>query len=47
MLKTILEVIVGFLVIGILSLFMFIDLIHSYCKKHVDNIEDKQIEIER
>jgi len=46
MLKVIFGIVVGVLVVAILALFMFIDLIHDYCKKHVDNIEDKQIEIE-
>lgn len=46
MLKVIFEIVVGVFVFAILALFMFIDLIHDYCKKYVDKIEDKQIEIE-
>lgn len=46
MLKIILEITAVVIVTGILLLFVFIDLIHDYCKKHVDKIEDKQIEIE-
>lgn len=46
MLETVLGVMIGILMIIFLSLFMFIDLIHEYCKKHVDRLEDKQIEIE-
>lgn len=40
MLKTIFEIITGILVLGILSLFVFIDLIHAYCRKHVDRIDE-------
>ncbi len=47
MLKTIFEIIAGILVLGILSLFVFIDLIHAYCRKHVDNNEDKRFETEK
>lgn len=46
MLKIILEITAAALVTGILLLFVCIDLIHDYCRKYVDNIEDKQIEIE-
>ncbi len=46
MLKIILEITAGVLVTGILFLFVFIDLIHDYCKKHVDKIEGRQVEIE-
>lgn len=38
MLKIIFEIMAGVIVLGVLSLFMFIDLIHAYCKKHVDRI---------
>lgn len=38
MLKIIFEIMAGVIVLGILSSFMFIDLIHTYCKKHVDRI---------
>lgn len=47
MLKTIFEIIAGIFVLGILSLFVFIDLIHAYCRKHIDNVEDNRFGSER
>ena len=50
MLKIILEITAGVffsrIFVFFLFLFVFIDLIHDYCKKHVDKIEGRQVEIE-
>lgn len=47
MLNTILENIIIFIVFIFLFLFVFIDIIHEYCKKHVDKLEDKEIEVKK
>ncbi len=41
MLIVLIKIITGVIVCGILLLFVFIEFIHEYCKKHVDNIEDE------
>lgn len=46
MLMILFKFISGIVIVSVLLIFVFIDLIHDYCKKYVDKIEDKQIEIE-
>lgn len=43
----VLKILLGTLIIIFLLLFVFIEFIHDYCKKHVDNCEDKQFEPEQ
>ena len=41
MLIVLFKIIAGVIVCGILLLFVLIEFIHEYCKKHVDNIKDE------
>lgn len=41
MLIVLLKIIAGIIACGILVLFVFIEFIHEYCKKYVDNIKDE------
>lgn len=47
MLMILFKVIAGIFMFVILLAFVFIDLIHAYCRKHVDNNEDKRFETEK
>lgn len=46
MLMILLKIIAVTVIVPVLLMFVFIDLIHDYCKKHVDKIEGRQVEIE-
>lgn len=46
MLMILFKFISGIVIVSVLLIFVFIDLIHNYCKKHVDKIEGRQVEIE-
>ena len=47
MLMILFKIIAGIFMFVILLAFVFIDLIHAYCMKHVDNNEDKRFETEK
>ena len=47
MLMILFKIIAGIFMFVILLAFVFIDLIHAYCRKHVDNNEDKRFETEK